>query len=60
MNPKFWNWLAHTAVLALQAYVAYRAQANPSWAWASGVIGIAQASMPSPFESAENKLEVPK
>ena len=60
MNPKFLNWLAHTAVMALQAYIAYRAQSNPAWAWASGVIGMAQASMPSPFGRDEDKIEVPK
>lgn len=50
MNPKFWNWLAHSSVMALQGYIAYRAQGNPAWAWANGAIGMAQASMPSPFQ----------
>ena len=60
MNPKFLNWLTHTGVMTLQAFVAYKAQGDPRWAWLNGVIGMAQASMPSPFKGGEEKLEVPK
>lgn len=42
------NWLIHSGMTLGQAYIAYQAQTDPRWAWASPALGVIQSGMPSP------------